>query len=410
MSSEPDVHERPRPRLGGSGWTQHTAVAWSLAILSLVTAVIHFAVAGADFQEYWLYGVFMLGAAWLQLAFALGAALRPSRLLWWAGAALNTAVITVYVVTRVVGDVVGPAPHTVEPVGFGDLSCTVLEGIVVLGCVWLLCSTHERVVDRRRVLAASGAVGVAAAAILSVALVAGGPEMVMSMDARPASAAAADAAPVSLSTRSPAGAVTMPDPTMQMGPGMRMASSTACTRPPTEQQQRAAVALVDASWSGAERFRSLAAAEAAGYVPLTPSGLKVVHYIDKASYEATLAGGPVLDTAEPQSLVYANTPHGAVLVAAMYLSAPGGSVPDPGGCLTQWHVHTNLCITPTIGVVGAVGALRASCPSGSENRVTPPMLHVWFVPIPGGPLAVDAPNAAVLAAAEQVPAPPNARA
>jgi hypothetical protein len=118
-------------------------------------------------------------------------------------------------------------------------------------------------------------------------------------------------------------------------------------------------------------------------------------------------GGAVLDTAHPQSLVYANTPKGAVLVAAMFMAAPHRATPQPGGCLTQWHVHTNLCVKRGAGVVGEAGP---GCPAGSRNRVTPPMLHVWFAPIPGGPTAVDATDAQVVHAAERVASPPNGRA
>jgi hypothetical protein len=32
---------------------------------------------------------------------------------------------------------------------------------------------------------------------------------------------------------------------------------------------------------------------------------------------------------------------------------------------------------------------------------------VWFVPVPGGPTAVDAPDGQVVRAAERVPAPAN---
>ena len=39
--------------------------------------------------------------------------------------------------------------------------------------------------------------------------------------------------------------------------------------------------------------------------------------------------------------------------------------------------------------------------------MTPPMMHIWFVPIPGGPTAIDAPDSQVVHAAEQVPAPGN---
>jgi len=261
------------------------------------------------------------------------------------------------------------------------------------------------------------------AALLSVALVDGGPEMVMAagpsqaastsgagmagMTGQGSSGSTGTMAPVHLATSSPAGFITDPDPGMQMAPGMKMASPVACTASATAAQQRAAVQLVNASWRGAQQYRSLAAARAAGYRPITPSGLPVVHYLNPAFYRDTLLGGPVLDTSQPQSLVYANTPKGAVLVAAMYITTPRGATPQPGGCLTQWHVHTNLCLRAGLGVVGVTGAGRPACPAGSRNRVTPAMMHVWFVPIPGGPTAVDAPDAQVVRAAEQVTAPHN---
>ena len=81
----------------------------------------------------------------------------------------------------------------------------------------------------------------------------------------------------------------------------------------------------------------------------------------------------------------------------------------PGGCLTQWHVHTNLCLSNG-RVTGEVSAASPGCPAGSVNHVTQPMIHVWFVPIPGGPTAIDATNAQIIQAAERVPAPANGRA
>jgi hypothetical protein len=212
---------------------------------------------------------------------------------------------------------------------------------------------------------------------------------------------------VSLTTKSPAGKITMPAPGMQMAPGMKMASSAPCDATPTRRQQEAAVRLVNGSWRDASKYQSLAVAEAAGYRPITPVGLPVVHYLNIGSYLATITGGSVLDLAEPQSLVYANTPRGAVLVAAMYITRPGGPTPQPGGCLTQWHIHTNLCLRPGLGVVGVVSPAHPACPPGSRNRVTPPMMHIWFVPIPGGPTAIDAPDFQVVHAAEQVPAHGN---
>lgn len=409
---------RPGDRVVSRGRT----VLYCLAIISAATAVIHFAVAGSHFDEYWAFGVFMLVVAWLQLLWAVGAvatAARPRRLLLAGGAVLDAGVIAVYIVTRTAGDVIGPAPHAVEPFGFGDLLCTVLEAILVAGCAWLLIAGTDRPVRRQRMITAPAATAVVTAVLLSAALVAGGPEMAMNTGGNSAAGGTssgggsmqmggAGTPAIKLPTATPAGDITMPDTNMQMMPGMRMASSAPCTATPTTAQQQAAVTLVDNSWAGAHTYQSLAAAKAAGYRPITPAGAPVVHYLNPAYYRDTVLGGPVLNTAEPQSLVYANTPKGAVLVAAMYITSPRhGPTPQPGGCLTQWHVHTNLCLSRGLGVVGSISAGQPSCPPGSVNRVTQPMMHIWFVPIPGGPTAIDAPDAQVVQAAEQVSSPPN---
>jgi hypothetical protein len=38
------------------------------------------------------------------------------------------------------------------------------------------------------------------------------------------------------------------------------------------------------------------------------------------------------------------------------------------------------------------------------------MMHIWFVPIPGGPTAIDASDAQIVRAAERVPSRGNGRA
>src|SRR6185437_2315130 len=254
-----------RPAPGDRAVPVQRVVLGGLAMLSVLAAVIHFAVAGSHFQEYWLFGVFMLGVAWLQLGWAAAALFRPSRLLVSSGAVLNAAVIVVYVLTRTVGDMVGPDPGDVEPAGFGDLLCTVAEAAIVAGCLWLLVTRVSRVVRRdQAALAAATGAGLLAA-LLSVALVDGGPEMVMAAGPGPAASAAGSGAaaagmagmtspgssgrtgtmaPVHLATSSPAGFITDPDPGLQTTPGMKMASPVACTASATAAQQRAAVRLV----------------------------------------------------------------------------------------------------------------------------------------------------------------------
>lgn len=207
---------------------------------------------------------------------------------------------------------------------------------------------------------------------------------------------------LSLATTSPAGAITWPLAMGAMEPGMQMVTPN-CTTTPTTGQQAAAVALVDQTAGAVVPYQSLAVAKASGYVPITPSGLPVVHY----AKPALINDGRTLDPNAIESLVYVNTTHGAVLVAAMYLMSAnqvGATPPMPGGCLTEWHVHTNLCFSDSTGVV--VGAVHGGvCPTGSANHMSQPMLHVWMAPVPGGPLTVDAPNAQVVQAAEALPAP-----
>jgi hypothetical protein len=214
---------------------------------------------------------------------------------------------------------------------------------------------------------------------------------------------------LSLSTDSPAGPIVWPQPMAHMGPGMTMATP-ACTATPNAAQRLAAVDLTNRTVAAVARYRSLAAARADGYMPITPSGLRVVHYIKPAH----VGDGDLLDPQRVQSLVYANTPGGAVLVAAMYtmgIDQVDAVPPMPGGCLTQWHRHTNLCFSQASGAVVGV-THRDACAPGSVHRVTQPMIHIWLAPIPGGPLASDVPNEEVVRAAEQLaptqPANPEA--
>lgn len=204
---------------------------------------------------------------------------------------------------------------------------------------------------------------------------------------------------LSLPTTSPAGALVWPVDMGSMAPGMQMATPD-CTAQPTAAQQQAAVTLVDQTVTAAIPYRSLAAAKAAGYVPVTPTGQRIVHYINPAIYRR----GQTLDPSAIPVLVYANTTHGAVLSAAMYLmprSADDVAPPQPGGCLTQWHIHTDLCFQA--GAVVGTEQAGTTCANGSVNQVTQPMMHVWLTPVPGGPLAPDPSGASEIKAADAVP-------
>ena len=382
----------------------------SLAILSVAGAVLHYAVASENFQAHWSFGVLMLVAAWLQVMWAVAVVVRTSLPVLWAGAVLNVGMLVAEVAAH-------PAGGAVE-----NGLCVSLGAAVAAGCGWLLAVRADRPVRRVRLVTVPASTGVMAVAVLGVALATGTPALGTPAQGTGTSGTTASSASgampgmnmsgsanssIKLANDTPAGDITLPNTDMQMMEGMRMADSKACTATPTKAQQAATVSMVNTSWNDAKKYQSLSVAKAAGYVPITPSGDPVVHYLNAVYYQSVLKGGPVLNYQDPQSLVYANTANGAVLVAAMYITSYNGPTPQPGGCLTQWHVHTDLCLSGTLNVVGGVGPGQPTCPPGSVNRVTPAMIHVWFVPVPGGPTAIDAPNDQVVQAAEQVHAPIN---
>ena len=163
----------------------------------------------------------------------------------------------------------------------------------------------------------------------------------------------------------------------------------------TPEQAAAAAKLLADTKAAMVRFNDLAAATADGYLPVTPPGLPIVHYVNPAY----MNDGRILDPQHPESLIYVNTRHGAVLVGAMYLMpATGMPGPDIGGPLTPWHKHTNLCFATDTGMIVALTDATGACPAGTVNRMTPEMLHVWIVDNPEGPFSENM-NPAALAAA-----------
>ena len=165
-----------------------------------------------------------------------------------------------------------------------------------------------------------------------------------------------------------------------------------CDAKPTSQQVLGATQYVQATSAAVAKYQNLNAAKAAGYVPITNPNYPVVHYLNPSYMNAK----DVMNPSTVDSLVYATTPYGPVLVAAMYLMPGPGNGPMPYGCLVQWHAHTNLCTSATTHQIDGF----TPCPPGSyRDGATPMMTHVWQVPVAGGPLAMDPSDLQVVEAA-----------
>jgi hypothetical protein len=165
-----------------------------------------------------------------------------------------------------------------------------------------------------------------------------------------------------------------------------------CDAKPSSEQVLGATQYIQATSAAAAKYRNLSAATAAGYFPITNPNYPVVHYLNPSYMNMK----DVMNPTTVDSLVYATTPYGPVLVAAMYLMPGPGSGPMPYGCLVQWHAHTNLCTSATTHQIDGF----TPCPPGSYHYgATPMMTHVWQVPVAGGPLAIDPSDLQVVEAA-----------
>jgi hypothetical protein len=165
-----------------------------------------------------------------------------------------------------------------------------------------------------------------------------------------------------------------------------------CTTAPTSHQVLGATQYVQAVSAAVSKYKDLSTALAAGYVPITTTSYPVVHYLNIKYFNSQ----DVMNPNAVDSLVYATTPYGPVLVAAMFLMPGPGNGPMPYGCLVQWHAHTNLCTSETTHVIDGL----QPCAVGSvADPTTPFMTHVWQVPVAGGPLAIDPSDLQVVEAA-----------
>jgi hypothetical protein len=87
--------DQPRPaKIASVGATSIVA-----ALLSIGAAIVHFAVIAQHFDEWWLTGMFFLTIAVFQLGWGLLVLLRPSALVFLAGAVVNALIVVTWIVS-----------------------------------------------------------------------------------------------------------------------------------------------------------------------------------------------------------------------------------------------------------------------------------------------------------------------
>ena len=118
-----------------------------MAALSLMAALIHLWVMPEHFEEWWGYGAFFLVAAVAQVLYVPLLMLWPNRTVLLLGIGGNSAIVLLYLLTRVVGiPLFGPEAGEVEGVGIIDVCATMSEAaiVVALGGLVLMGIARER--------------------------------------------------------------------------------------------------------------------------------------------------------------------------------------------------------------------------------------------------------------------------
>lgn len=164
-------------------------------------------------------------------------------------------------------------------------------------------------------------------------------------------------------------------------PTMKLVGDT--TTPPTQAQSAAAAKLATDTRAAIAKYEDVDVALAEGYKPDGEALDFAVHYTNKKREN----DGKILDPDAPETLVYSDTSFGPPVLLGVMYSMPGlqRDAPAPGGSLTVWHLHTNICMSPIppffVGVVSPFGA----CTAGSLSVTSGAMIHIWTVDWAGGP-------------------------
>ena len=369
-----DAQELPR----GAGVTADVAVRWLVAACSVGAAVIHVGYSPVHFIQYWLYGLFFVGVAWLQLLWAAAILFRPSRSLLIGAVILNTAVVATWAASRTVGVWVGPNATVTEAVRFPDVLCSALEVVIVYGCLALLAG-----IGRARVVGTRIAVTVIGSALLLVGAASG-----YSLTPRfaaahlPGSAGHDHGTTATLTGSTPCEKSGPPASEGQVldiqghfhrGPQPQLPLDEA-TRLQLQAQQAQARAV-------AGRYPTVADAEAAGYREST------VYVPCIGAHYTNIALASSFDPATPSELLYDGTQPSSRIVGLSYLVwHPGGAPVGFAGPNDVWHQHSfngGLCFNGFGQVIGPESTSQADCAAhgGVKNPLTDVwMLHDWVVP------------------------------
>jgi hypothetical protein len=338
------------PSPGLTGWLTIGASA------SIAAGIIHAGAIASHSDHQAAVWVFVATTV-VQLAWGTYALARPTRSIALGGVVIGAAALGGWVIAKRWGLWFIDGLNEKEPIQLADGLCALLAGVTML-------TAAAALLIRRRALPR------AAVALLSLAaLLSASPGTVRALDHHHPGTVSAEPAP----------AVPPhpfdPDLPIDLGgvPGV------------TPQEQARAENLLADTLLRLPQWSDPAFDEAHGFFSIHDGRTGVEHYVN-LTY---MADDAMLDPDKPESLVFDTTVTPKRLVAAMYMATPEmtlAQVPDIGGALTQWHIHSNLCFNDQGHVTGLTQA-DGTCGGGLIKGAETPMIHVWIVAHKCGPFA-----------------------
>jgi hypothetical protein len=375
---------------------------WSMALLMLGAAGIHFAAMGEHAGVSWSHGLFFGLAAWAQVMVAGLLVLGPARRSIQLAIVVNFAIIVVWLVSRTVGIAIGTDGDP-EPVEFADTLCTVFEGLTIALGLMVICGGFAR---RRIRLGAGWGIG-AFVAVVVAALTSFGFTPAIADSSGDGHSHAGGGAEVAAAGSAPAaaapaahthGSTELTDLNGHVIKGVKAQDIAAEAQPdvPLDAATRATLQqqLVVAR-DTAMRYPTTADAVAAGYHVVGGFGPgSGAHYI--GGYGGVFGGG--FDPSKPLALIYDGASPTSQMVGLMYY-AMGNTAPEGfAGPNDHWHRHSNVC-TRGAEVLSPPDAdiSREDCAAlgGFFMTITGWMVHAWVVPSwesPDGVFSHENPN------------------